>query len=86
MSHSEGDRLSRGDWVILFGVLLLLASGPMVLAITAGFALPLWFQVLGWATIPASIGLLYLGIRIADREDADGEDRTDRGDGEDDPT
>jgi protein-S-isoprenylcysteine O-methyltransferase Ste14 len=85
MSHSEDDRLSRGGWISLLGMLLLLAWGPMVLAIVAGFAFPLWFRALGWSLVPASIGLLYWGARISDREDGVGQEGTDRGDREDDP-
>lgn len=57
----------------MIGWLLILAWGPMVAVIAAGFPVPLWFTVLGWSLVPASIGLVYWSIRIADREDVHGD-------------
>lgn len=57
----------------MIGWLLILAWGPMVAVIAAGFPVPLWFTVLGWSLVPTSIGLVYWSIRTADREDVHGE-------------
>ena len=57
----------------MIGWLLILAWGPVVAVMAAGFPVPLWFTVLGWSLVPTSIGLMYWSIRMADREDVHGE-------------